>query len=687
MKMPKISLGVTTKKYHHDLTHDVNTTSGFGFCQPTIGRELVPQTTVSLRTKSFVRLGAMPTPSFARVSLRTFTSFVPLHDVFEASRNFLSGEPYRVSTHVNPVSVTSTDFITLKGLLSFVLGVRCRPSSYTTAPDRGNQDWIYFMPCLWEKSNGSYRRFDLSSSSVFNDLYFPSELFKTSFYDVPSPSTPNPVTTETFKERIIEMQNIIDGQSTAHWYGHFKPTFDNADFVFECNRANTYITFHATPSGRNLLKIFNGLSINFYYLSKRCPLTLFYAYYKAWFDVFNVGRVRNWYQTPCYQLIHTYYDYPQCPMDSFLTDSTIVKYPSVPFNTSQGFFVPPLNDFFYLLTQCYHVDVSDPYTACTESVVDTTFREDISPLDNSFPSNTISFGGHSYPFVSDGTLDSISSLDSFTLKTLQKLLPYVNRNTIIGKRLEEYLRVNFNISIHSSSLVNASRFNITIDDIFNQSSSPDAHLGEYAGKGQGYGESPLIKVSSNDDFGYLIQFSCIVPEGGYSQGFNNTLSVNFDDFYQPAFDGLGMEAVPKSELYSECNWFSKSVSRNDVTFGFRPRFSRLKFSNNVRSGDFARRATIPYMMPYCLDRYFTPPSESSPTGVRPVVSEFLRYKTIDESYGNYNRLFFDNDSFNDNFIIHMLNDMSMVSPLKPLSQSYDTFDEDSNDNTVKTEHV
>jgi len=309
------------------------------------------------------------------------------------------------------------------------------------------------------------------------------------------------------------------------------------------------------------------------------------------------------------------------------------------------------------------------------------------PRDNKSGNTIISFGGTEYPYVSDSSNMDISSLDSFTLKTLQKLLPYVNRNSVIGKRLEEYLRVNFNISIHSSSLVNASRFNITIDDIFNQTSSSEADLGEYAGKGQGYGESPLIKVSSNDDFGYLIQFSCIVPEGGYSQGFNNTLSVAFDDFYQPVFDGLGMEAVPKSELYSECNWFSKSVSRTDSTFGFRPRFSRLKFANNVRSGDFARRATIPYMLPYCLDRYFTPPSENDFEGVRPVVSEYLRYKTLDDSYGNYNRLFVDSDSFNDNFIIHMLNEMSMVSPLKPMSQSYDTFDDDSNNSTVNTEHV
>ena len=82
--LPKISIGKKTKRSYFDLTHDVNTTSDFGFCQPTICREFYKDSKISLKTRQFVRLGAMPCPTFGRIEVKTHTAFVPVRDTFLA---------------------------------------------------------------------------------------------------------------------------------------------------------------------------------------------------------------------------------------------------------------------------------------------------------------------------------------------------------------------------------------------------------------------------------------------------------------------------------------------------------------------------------------------------------------------------------------------------------------------------
>ena len=89
-----IKMGRKSKRNHFDFSHDVNTTSSFGFCQPTLVQSVMPDSGVNLKSNSFIRLGYMPCPTFGRIKVKTDTVYVPMKDVFEAFDELISQNQY-----------------------------------------------------------------------------------------------------------------------------------------------------------------------------------------------------------------------------------------------------------------------------------------------------------------------------------------------------------------------------------------------------------------------------------------------------------------------------------------------------------------------------------------------------------------------------------------------------------------
>ena len=79
-----------SKKHNFDFSHDVITTSNFGLYQPTICREIVPNSTINVNNQSFVRLANMVCPTFGRMSLKTHFTFVPMTSIFPHFVEFLN---------------------------------------------------------------------------------------------------------------------------------------------------------------------------------------------------------------------------------------------------------------------------------------------------------------------------------------------------------------------------------------------------------------------------------------------------------------------------------------------------------------------------------------------------------------------------------------------------------------------
>ena len=64
----KVAIGrqSTGKKYNHDLSFDVSTTSDYGFMQPFLCYECAAQDSVNLNFAQIVRLNPMPKPTFGQ---------------------------------------------------------------------------------------------------------------------------------------------------------------------------------------------------------------------------------------------------------------------------------------------------------------------------------------------------------------------------------------------------------------------------------------------------------------------------------------------------------------------------------------------------------------------------------------------------------------------------------------------
>ena len=84
VRLPKINIGTNKRRSFKDFSHDVETTSDFGFCQPTIISHVNADSSSTLQTSVGVRLAPLPCPTFGRIKLKTFNTLVPIQEVYEA---------------------------------------------------------------------------------------------------------------------------------------------------------------------------------------------------------------------------------------------------------------------------------------------------------------------------------------------------------------------------------------------------------------------------------------------------------------------------------------------------------------------------------------------------------------------------------------------------------------------------
>ena len=93
--LPKIKIGKSIQnRSAMDKSHDVNTSSGFGFMQPLMCLKCAPQSETIVKRNSEVRLLPMPVPTYGRLSLNTYDVFVREGDLYRPLDNLLERVPY-----------------------------------------------------------------------------------------------------------------------------------------------------------------------------------------------------------------------------------------------------------------------------------------------------------------------------------------------------------------------------------------------------------------------------------------------------------------------------------------------------------------------------------------------------------------------------------------------------------------
>lgn len=688
--IPKISLGSSSKKhYTRRADFDNNTTMEFGYIQPLFSKLLEADSNIRVSYKQLVRLAPMPCPTFGRISLDSEIVFVPLGDVVPFYDAMRSQQEYSVGEKIyipSTLPFTSNSF-----LLYLLLVWFSEYSLYVPISDSDPQTGGNFI-C---RAVG-----DSAYSTNFAKYFFGN------FYrNLPS------------NFMLADSQCILadgkyynsDGSQIYSSDGNVTP--DGADFIIEVAK-DQYYCFRLTQIGRRLRNTLIGLGYSLNGLdSSHVSFAPLLAFFKAWFDTYGVQRSQNWLTTKCFAIIKYIEDNCYCDFsDTFIKSSV----GSTPIDVV----APLIYDFFqFELSQTWYT-IPDDFLAIHRSEPDISTTPQFS---------TVGLDGNKVEGDTSVNLGT-GTTNSFTLSTLQvlqRVSRYVNKDSIIGKKLSQWLKVHLNSDISNSLYknvyhVSSARLPIEINDIFSTSDTAveDSEgnrngelLGAYAGKGLGFDKNGFKFHSPVK--GFLFMMSAIVPKGGIYQGSDYSLyQLDNDTMPNSDFDAVGYELTPLGAVNDYNNILTYDDSTNGrydgKSFGYVPRYTMYKVSKNVVNGDMSRRGCMDDFSPYYLDRIILRHrllAESKgqntylfsfDTGNVPNASEQWRYITRYPWIGNYNRIFY-NDSglparmpnlagdyalVDDHFIVQTLFDVSITDFLKPVSQSFDTYDESSDTSTV-----
>lgn len=684
----KIKIGQSASTYKHDVGCDIHSTLNFKFVQPTYMLPMDGGNKINLRLRQLVRLAPLPVPSFARMRVENRGYFIPAVDVmpaFEAMRTHV-----QVNTSVSqyiPITVTT---VSPKFLLMYLL---CNHS---------------IMACFTQQSgqvnatSWTVKRFEVATSgtgsidncwSVFVDsLSKPSKYSYSNFHA---------------NKVIADNQLSIDGAD----FVYIDRTLSNGN----SGHPDTF-AFKLTPKGKALFSVFSGLGYNLdWYNDNEVSALPLLAFYKGYFDLFAPKRVLTWSDTSAYALINYMYENGK---DKYsLTENA---------STSTGNFT---NSFLEALGECFVTQQDDfisVHRATPFGGVDVTDVEHRLTVPHYINSNVDvdtrdspdTFAqGASVTSNQQGQEVNVATNYPLTyarLKVLERLSKFVSKNSVIGRKVESYIKAHYDSTVLSSFFKDSKfvfQFNsdCSINDVMSTAQTVSAdgvgeNLGAYAGKGIGFGDDKVNFEAPS--FGFFIIFTNVAPKTGFYQGDDPTLyGVNRWTLPNTEFDGIGMELTPLSCVHASNGVCDKTVNKvlTSESFGYVPRYSGFKVHKDVVAGDMALRSSQASYAPYHLERILQPcilrtnadGTLSEITEDLPKASTSWRYPTRYNWLGDFNRLFY-NDPFlqeidlshptlvmngaaasvpADNFLIQCALDCDLYSALKPLSQSFDTVDE------------
>ena len=586
----KISLGSSARKrYNHNMSFDNNTTFDFGSVQPLLCQYMMPNSDINVSAKQLVRLAPLVAPSFARVHLQNEVSFVPLSDVVPYSEALLSSLPYTVGSQTyRPQTLPYTSNAML---VCFLLW---------------NSDFTYWVKDSLHvntlvPSDDLVEQIDLTAIS--------GDLFKAV------------IGNSRIQFPVLNIMHRVYDADVSKCI-----SFTSADQVVFLPDGSAF-TFRFSALARRLRKIFLGLgySLN---ASDRTHVSFapILAFYKAWFDLYAVQRTINWTSTKCFSLI------------KYIDDNYFYRFDDYCFNTSS---------IASLALSFINDELSQTWFTYPDDFV-SVHRPSVNLSSNSFSfvdgnnSNNSAFTSSVDGLVTSPSVGlSLSSatqkatLYNVALQTLQRLSRFVNKDSVIGQRMSDWLRVHYGADISNSVFsqsnhISSSRVDLQINDVFSTSDTANSDsgdgevLGAYAGKGLGFDKNGF-RFHANTT-GYVFMLSCVVPESGYYQG-NDTSLYGLDRYSLPSsdFDALGMELTPKGAIVSDNNindyqTISGVPYTEDLTnkaFGYVPRFSGFKVKKNVVNGDMSLRSSYDDLSPYYLDRTLTSCYLSSETPIVP----------------------------------------------------------------------
>lgn len=655
----KISVGVKTKRYTHTLPFDNNTTMQFGVIQPLFHQFLNDKDKLSADFRQLVRLSPLPVPTFGRMHLENNINFVKMTDIFPAYEAFLSHQ--FISTSHSQYVPTKLPFVT--------------PS----------------LLCLWLLKYSVYTTYKRNTDGNYALSTMPSDvqtLFSTLF------------DTHTGKTK-YPMRNFCTPQATNN------VSLDGADYIIYSTDEKYIYCFRFTNAARRLRSILVGLGYTYDIdVKDDLDVTPLFAFYKAYYDTYAPCRESSWTQTACFRLINFIYDYNETEFANLFND---VLRSNVTDSIRQSAF-----QFVDDLLNCWYVEPLNYVSAHRLQSGSNQAAQAYNPLQLDA---TDSFS-EALVLSEQKAMPEASSINAIAIRQVLKLTRFITKDSVIGQKVSTWLKAHFGADVDNSIFkdstnIATTRVNCSINDVFSTSdtlSSGGETLGAFAGKGLGFDNSAFDFTAPS--FGYVICLSCIVPDSNFYQGYDPTLYATTPDQRPNAdLDAFGYEATPLASIepLNDISLTQRAIKISDKTFGFVPRYSSFKTRKDIVNGDMSRRGSINSFAPYYLDKILTSQlvdatevskdtySIVDRSAALPLATESWRYTCRFPWLGNYNRIFssnnykpyslvedLDTDNYyteqiiDDLFIVQSVFNMRLTNLLKPMQDSYDTFDDDVN---------
>lgn len=183
--------------------------------------------------------------------------------------------------------------------------------------------------------------------------------------------------------------------------------------------------------------------------------------------------------------------------------------------------------------------------------------------------------------------DAVLSGTINQLRAAMQLQKFLELNARSGTRYNELIRAHFGEDIGDARInrpeyIGGIKNNVMISEILQTSSTTESSaLGEYAGNANAIVSGDTMHFSC-PEHGFIIGLLSVIPRTAYSQGINRKYTRQDPlDYYWSHFAHIGEQAILNKELY-----YNSSLSDNDGTFGYIPRYSDYKYNASEVHGDF-----------------------------------------------------------------------------------------------------
>lgn len=529
-----------------DLSCQHITTADWMQLNPIYAKEMVPNEKLAVNAQTFTRMAPMPVPTFGRANVHERAFFVPYRTVWKGWNDFITDTVHVAADQTSAISAKGPIFSMNQLVLAFVqkgssqLWSECKKFDASSVTGVPLDSYDIVTPIGWLYNNGvTSGTYDGATPSATNGF-----AFKLSFVGRQALKVVNSLGYQLVASNALEWTNFT--MSALPLMAFFKVYIDW--YFPSAYFGDTYRTLIEGILGRDVLTPFiltnEQLSTIFTLIS--------YVNYDS--DYFVSA-----------------FDNPEGP--NMGQASTVVMSDITQYGQGSGG------------TNRYVYSVNTGVTA--------------NNYGNAAPNTPILAGGNGGAGgAGNGTLNSVSQ---YALTALKRLTDYMKRHQLVGARaMDRYLaRFGKNLTaekLNRSLYIGAKSFPLQFGDVMSQASTTGEHLGGYAGKGLGYGESTF--GYETDEYGLFIITCSIVPTIGYYQGIDrNVLHINRLDYWTPEFDQLGNQAIGSAELFvpskptdavDNQTGKDKDVLSGLTTsiFGYAPRYAEYKCGRDRLTGDF-----------------------------------------------------------------------------------------------------